>query len=144
MENFRQFLENHPPRRRCTSLSTLHVKSLDQMRKGTQTNGKGLVGSGPSFPQNYDAVTCSHLSNKLGGWNKRGGGAKIAKSKNVEVFLWRGEFFKIGNWYAHAPKVNKLTPCHSRHKISRVKFPKKIFHGISSHGISVIIEQNIG
>lgn len=22
--------------------------------------------------------------------------------------------------YAHAPKVNKLTPCHSRHKISRV------------------------
>ena len=27
----------------------------------------------------------SHLSNKQGGWNKRGGGAKVAKSINVEV-----------------------------------------------------------
>ena len=26
----------------------------------------------------------SHLSNKRGGWNKRGGGAKSAKSLNVE------------------------------------------------------------
>ena len=28
---------------------------------------------------------CSHLSNNCGGWNKRGGGAKVAKSVNVEV-----------------------------------------------------------
>ena len=27
----------------------------------------------------------SHLFNKGGGWNKRGGGAKVAKSLNVEV-----------------------------------------------------------
>ena len=27
----------------------------------------------------------SHLSNKRGGWKKRGGGAKNAKSLNVEV-----------------------------------------------------------
>ena len=27
----------------------------------------------------------SHLSNKRGGWNKRGGGAKFAKSLSVEV-----------------------------------------------------------
>ena len=27
----------------------------------------------------------SHLSNKRGGWNKRGGGAKNANSLNVEV-----------------------------------------------------------
>ena len=27
----------------------------------------------------------STLSNKRGGWNKRGGGAKFAKSLNVEV-----------------------------------------------------------
>ena len=27
----------------------------------------------------------SHLSNKCGGWNKRGGGAKVAKSLNLEV-----------------------------------------------------------
>ena len=28
---------------------------------------------------------CSHLSNNRGGWNKRGWGAKVAKSINVEV-----------------------------------------------------------
>ena len=27
----------------------------------------------------------SHLSNNRGGWNKRGGGAKVAKPINVEV-----------------------------------------------------------
>ena len=27
----------------------------------------------------------SHLSNGRGGWNKRGGGAKVAKSINMEV-----------------------------------------------------------
>ena len=27
----------------------------------------------------------SHLSNKLGGWNKLGGGAKVAESINAEV-----------------------------------------------------------
>ena len=27
----------------------------------------------------------SHLSNKRGGWNKRGGGAKNGKSKNMDV-----------------------------------------------------------
>ena len=27
----------------------------------------------------------SHLSNERGGWNKRGGGAKVAKSINVKV-----------------------------------------------------------
>ena len=27
----------------------------------------------------------SHLSNKHGGWNKRRGGAKVAKSLNMEV-----------------------------------------------------------
>ena len=33
----------------------------------------------------------SHLSNNRGGWNKRGGGAKVAKSINVEG----GIFWKI-------------------------------------------------
>ena len=27
----------------------------------------------------------SHISNSRGGWNKRGGGAKVAKSINMEV-----------------------------------------------------------
>ena len=30
-------------------------------------------------------ITYSHLSNNPGGWTKRGGGAKVAKSLNVEV-----------------------------------------------------------
>ena len=29
-----------------------------------------------------------HFSNKRGGWNKRGGGAKFAKSLKVEI-LWK-------------------------------------------------------
>ena len=33
----------------------------------------------------------SHLFNKRGGWNKRGGGAKVAKSLNVEVGGISGE-----------------------------------------------------
>ena len=36
------------------------------------------------------AFSYSHLSNKRGGWNKRGGGAKFAKSLNVEGgILWK-------------------------------------------------------
>ena len=32
----------------------------------------------------------THLSNSQGGWNKRGGGAKVAKSINVEVgIFWK-------------------------------------------------------
>ena len=33
----------------------------------------------------FQARGYSHLFNKRGGWNKRGGGAKNAKSQNVEV-----------------------------------------------------------
>ena len=38
----------------------------------------------------------SHLSNKREGWNKRGGGAKVAKSLNVEfgINLEGGIFWK--------------------------------------------------
>ena len=39
-----------------------------------------------SVLKTYDYVsTYSHLSNNRGGWNKRGWGAKVAKSVNVEV-----------------------------------------------------------
>ena len=35
-------------------------------------------------------INYSHLSNKRGGWNKCGGGEKIAKSLNVEVgIFWK-------------------------------------------------------
>ena len=39
---------------------------------------------------------CTHLSNKLGGWNKRGGGAKVANSLNmvVEINVEGGIFWK--------------------------------------------------
>ena len=46
----------------------------------------------------------SHLSNNCGGWNKRGGGAKVAKSINVEVGInVEGEIF----WKKVVHKWNK-------------------------------------
>ena len=33
----------------------------------------------------YVLFAYSHLSNSQGGWNKRGGGAKVAKSLNMKV-----------------------------------------------------------
>ena len=35
-------------------------------------------------------IIYSHLSNKCGGWNKRGGGVKVVKSLNMEVGKKRG------------------------------------------------------
>ena len=44
----------------------------------------------------------SHLSNKRGGWNKRGGGAKNAKSLNVEgvinIIFWARIKFYSSKW----------------------------------------------
>ena len=37
------------------------------------------------FASNFVVSIFSHLFNKHGGWNKRGRGAKVAKSINVEV-----------------------------------------------------------
>ena len=44
---------------------------------GTFTSSKNM----PNLYLNY----YSHLSNNHGGWNKCGGGAKVAKPKNVKV-----------------------------------------------------------
>ena len=38
-----------------------------------------------SFIKEHSFRISLYLSNKLGGWNKRGGGAKVAKPLNVEV-----------------------------------------------------------
>ena len=46
--------------------ASLHNVSLHKLKKKT-------------------SITHSHLSNKRGGWNKRGGGTKFAKSLNMEV-----------------------------------------------------------
>ena len=40
-----------------------------------------------------EKINYSHLFNKHGAWNKRGGGAKVAKSLNVEVGI-----SKRGGW----------------------------------------------
>ena len=46
----------------------------------------------------------SHLSNSPGGWNKSGGGAKVAKSINVEVgIIMEGGIF----WKKLVHKSNK-------------------------------------
>ena len=42
-------------------------------------------------------IIYSHFFNKRGGWNKRGGGAKVAKSLNVEVGINVGFFWE--NYY---------------------------------------------
>ena len=49
------------------------------------------------------ALTYSHLSNKRGAWNKRGGGAKVAKSVNVEAGILQLEYHTYG-------KKNSLQP----------------------------------
>ena len=46
--------------------------------------GGGIVYSG-LFNNSLSTSFNPHLSNKHGDWNKRGGGAKVAKSINVEV-----------------------------------------------------------
>ena len=58
-------------------------------------------------------ATYSHLSNKRGGWNKRGGGAKVAKSKNVEVGILQLEssafvFKQLRYWVKHIAFTAKL------------------------------------
>ena len=40
------------------------------------------------YPQTLTYVMYSHLSNNRGGWNKCEGGAKVAKSINVEVGIY--------------------------------------------------------
>ena len=53
----------------------------------------------PARKEKKCTTTYSHLSNKLGGWNKREGGAKKLKSINVEVGITVevGIFRKINN-----------------------------------------------
>ena len=54
----------------------------------------------------------SHLSNKRGGWNKRGGGANDAKSMNVEVGILQLEsspfVFIFVYWVKHVAFTAKL------------------------------------
>ena len=49
-----------------------------------------------------ELIWYSHLSNKLGGWNKREGGAKNAKSLNVEgvinLNIWARVKFYSSKW----------------------------------------------
>ena len=55
----------------------------------------------------------SHLSNKRGGWNKRGGGAKIAKSLNVErvinIIFWARKFYSSKWPWEKSPLASAIT-----------------------------------
>ena len=58
-------------------------------------------------------INYSHLSNKRGGWNKHGGGAKVAKSINVEVGILQLEsspfvFKYLRYWVKHVAFTAKL------------------------------------
>ena len=50
----------------------------------------------------FTYIHYSHLSNKRGGWNKRGGGAKNAKSLNLEevinIIFWARIKFHSSKW----------------------------------------------
>ena len=46
----------------------------------------------------------SHLSNKRGSWNKRGGGAKNAKSPNIEGGINIQGMSEGFEWYQISPK----------------------------------------
>ena len=54
--------------------------------------------------------TYSHLSNSRGGWNKRGGGAKVVKSLNVEGgIFWKKivhNYNKRGGWKKSKKSIN--------------------------------------
>ena len=54
----------------------------------------------------------SHLSNSRGGWNKRGGGATVAKSINVEVginvegvIFWKILVYKCNKFELRVEKI---------------------------------------
>ena len=62
--------------------------------------------------QNW-TIDYSHLSNKRGGWNKRGGGEKVAKSVNVEAGILQLEsspfvFKQLRYWVKHVAFTAKL------------------------------------
>ena len=54
-----------------------------KFRKRPAKKLKSLRNETVTFELSY-----SHLFNKRGGWNKREGGAKVAKSLNVEVGIF--------------------------------------------------------
>ena len=84
-------------------------------------------------------LTYSHLSNKREGWNKRGGGAKVAKSKNIEVginvevifFFWKKLLYNCNKRGVEGGKNMKI--------MLRVDF----FSQISKHGFAFIREMRV-
>ena len=77
------------------TINTLFVRGLSGLLKvgGASSNMAATAGGAPPQPAapfilpkvEGNCPPYSHLFNKHGGWNKRGGGAKNAKSLNVEV-----------------------------------------------------------
>ena len=59
-------------------------RSTDNLIFGSKHNWKIAIINGSKIIQ-ISSNKYSHLSNNRGGWNKRGGSAKVAKSINMEV-----------------------------------------------------------
>ena len=64
------------------------------------------------YPKYYKQY--SHLFNKIEGWNKRGEGAKVAKSLNVEVginveggIFWKKQYINLINLEWRVEKSKK-------------------------------------
>ena len=71
----------------CQGLKWLAKSGGASSNMAATANGAPLLPAAPSILPKVEG-NCppySHLFNKHGGWNKRGGGAKNAKSLNVEV-----------------------------------------------------------
>ena len=60
-------------------------KQCDFTDENIFDNSYSLLTHFLDFPLWENRINYSHLSNNRGGWNKRGGSAKAAKSINVEV-----------------------------------------------------------
>ena len=85
-------------------------------------------------------MSYSHLFNKRGGWNKREGGAKVAKSLNVEVgIFWkklvhtvvcrivRRLLISVHKWqFSGMADTHKYCSQHSAHLVY-----SPIFHGLN-------------
>ena len=58
------------------------------------SHDKSLFSDDNAWIKTHTFHAYSHLSNNRGGWNKRGGSAKVAKSINMEVGInVEGEIF---------------------------------------------------
>ena len=125
------------------SCSNNHIIRWNQLPQGFRII---LFGIQFTYLQNKEVIY-SHLSNKGGGWNKHGRGAKVAKSLNVEggIFLkklkvrqFQNEFMKSSFLPKYEQKIVKISALTKGQLISKcpfgvivwTKIPMKFFPGL--------------